>query len=153
MKFNAQEWLDRYGGDAIKALNSLHQEVEDREKENGGFRDDIRNANREKDEAIQALNDFKSKAPKAEDIMTEEVKQELNEYRALGKAAEVKTELETLRESDKANADKLFDVELKAALKEANVDENYLAQALIVLKSDKDKYFVKDEANPEADLS
>lgn len=151
MKFSAQEWLDRYDGDPLKALESLHKEVELRETENGKFRDDIRDANREKTELEQKLEALKTQQPKPEDVMTEEVRAELAEYRALGAASAVSQELTHLRESDEAKTMKIFEAAMEKQLLEAGIDSQYIPQAMAVLKAD-DKYFNADEENDDAEV-
>jgi len=151
MKFNAEEWLSKHGGDAIKALMAMHTEVEDREADNATARQDKREAQRAQQEAEAALATARSQVPEGVQVMDDDTKAELERYRAMGTPDELTSQLQETRQHAEVAVNKLFDTEMRRQLKEAGVPDKYLDQAMVLIKND-ETLFKVDEEDDEADV-
>lgn len=133
------EFLEHHGGDADKAARAAFRTVQNFQEDVHELREDKRELKNKLKTTSDELDDLKSKAPKeGQELMTDEVKAELEGFRALGKLADLKEELPRLRE--KATATTLID-----ELTKANVPADRHKTAISLINSGGDAYFTEKE--------
>lgn len=130
-----EEFLSHYGDDAEKAARAAYRTVNAREEDNADLREEKRVLKADKAALETEVEDLKKKVPSTDqEVMTPEVKKELEAYRALGTVKDLTEELPTLRST-------VSSAKLTTALIDAKVPQENLKTAELILKASEDAYF------------